>query len=69
LESSVSEHRHILDCIKLKDVSGARETVRLHVQNARDNIIRTLQNEDFDRQRPAAGSPCQTVPAVFLGPV
>ncbi len=69
LESSVSEHRRILDCIKLKDVSGARETVRLHVQNARDNIIRTLQNEDFDRQRPAAGSPGQTVPAVFLGPI
>lgn len=56
MESSVNEHRRILDCIRMQDIAGARETVRRHVQSARDNIIRTLQNEDFDHQRLPAGT-------------
>jgi len=49
LQSSVAEHLRILDCIKKKDIPGAREAIRIHVQDARDNIIRTLQEEDLPR--------------------
>lgn len=49
LQTSVAEHRQIIDRIKSKDVSGAREAMRNHIQNARNHIIRALSDE----QRPA----------------
>ncbi len=47
LQSSVEEHRRILDRIKNKDIQGSREAVRHHIQNARDHIIRCLSSDEI----------------------
>lgn len=50
LESSAEEHRHIIDRIKRKDVHGSRDAMRVHVQNARNHVIRIVGDEqDLDR--------------------
>lgn len=45
LESSVEEHRQIMERIKRKDVNGSRDAVRNHIQNARNYIIQSLNDE------------------------
>lgn len=45
LESSVEEHRQIIERIKGKDINGSRMAVRNHIQNARDHIIQSLNEE------------------------
>jgi DNA-binding GntR family transcriptional regulator len=51
LQSSVTEHRRIIDRIKRKDIAGSREAVRSHVQNARDSIISSLDDDEEIRSR------------------
>lgn len=46
LQSSVAEHHQIIDRIKRKDVTGARDAMHNHIQNARNQIIRTLDLEE-----------------------
>jgi DNA-binding GntR family transcriptional regulator len=45
LRSSAEEHRQIIDRISRKDINGAREAMRNHVQNARNHIIQALSDE------------------------
>ena len=45
LQSSVEEHRQIIDRIKRKDINGSREAMRNHIQNARNDIIQALSDE------------------------
>lgn len=45
LQSSVEEHRQIIDRIKRKDINGSREAMRNHIQNARNHIIQSLSDE------------------------
>ena len=45
LQSSVEEHRQIIDRIRKKDINGAREAMRTHIQNARNHIIQALSDE------------------------
>ena len=51
LQTSVEEHRHIIDRIRNKDVHGAREAIHFHIQNARDHIIHCLSNNNLQRQQ------------------
>ena len=44
LQTSVDEHRRIIEKIKNKDVQGSKEAIRHHVQNARDYIIHCMSN-------------------------
>lgn len=46
LQSSVDEHSQIIDRIKRKDVTGSRNAMHNHIQNARNYIIRTLDIEE-----------------------
>ena len=46
LQSSVEEHRQIIDRIKRKDISGSRDAMHNHIQNARNHIIGTLDMEE-----------------------
>lgn len=46
LQSSVEEHRLIIDRIRNKDIQGCREAVHNHIQSARDNIIHCLSNNN-----------------------
>jgi DNA-binding GntR family transcriptional regulator len=50
LQSSVEEHRQIIDRIKRKDINGSREAMRNHVQNARNHIIQALSDPQFPGQ-------------------
>lgn len=47
LESSVEEHRQIIDKIKRKDINGCRTAMRNHIQNARNHIIQSLNDEQI----------------------
>ena len=42
LQSSVDEHRQIIDRIKRRDIPGSRDAMHNHIQNARNHIIGTL---------------------------
>ena len=44
LQTSVAEHRNIIDRIRNKDIHGAREAIHFHIQSARDNIIHCMNN-------------------------
>lgn len=46
LQHSVEEHHQIIDRIKRKDVTGSRDAMHNHIQNARNQIIRTLDIEE-----------------------
>jgi DNA-binding GntR family transcriptional regulator len=48
LQSSVDEHRQILDRIKRKDITGSRDAMHNHIHNARNHIIRTMDIEESD---------------------
>lgn len=50
LDSSVEEHRAVLDKIKRKDTNGARDAMRIHVQNARNHVIRIVSDEQAPEQ-------------------
>jgi DNA-binding GntR family transcriptional regulator len=45
LDRSVEEHRAIIEKIKRKDTNGSRDTMRIHVQNARNHIIQAVSDE------------------------
>jgi DNA-binding GntR family transcriptional regulator len=51
LQTSVAEHRQIIDRIRNKDMQGGREAIHLHIQNARDHIIHCLSNNHDQRRR------------------
>jgi len=51
LQSSADEHRQIIDRIKRKDISGSRDAMHNHIQNARNHIIRTMDIEAEDGNR------------------
>lgn len=51
LQSSVEEHRLIIDRIRNKDIQGCREAVHNHIQCARDNIIHCLSNNNNNYQQ------------------
>ena len=51
LQTSVAEHRQIIDRIRNKDIHGAREAIHFHIQNARDHIIHCLSNNNVQRQQ------------------
>lgn len=46
MKASAMEHRRLLDRMKKKDVLGAIEVIRNHIQNARDQVIRCLTEEE-----------------------
>jgi len=46
LQSSVEEHLQIIERIRNKDIQGCREAVHNHIQNARDNIIHCMSNNN-----------------------
>ena len=50
LDSSAEEHRSIVEKIKRKDANGSRDAMRIHVQNARNHIIRVLSDEQAPDQ-------------------
>ncbi len=50
LDSSAEEHRAIVDKIKRKDTNGSRDAMRIHVQNARNHIIRIVSEEPATQQ-------------------
>ena len=50
LQSSVEEHRRIIETIRNKDIQGSREAIHQHVQNARDHIIHCLSSDPVYRQ-------------------
>jgi DNA-binding GntR family transcriptional regulator len=58
LRSSVAEHRQIIDRLKRKDIHGCREAMRMHIQNARNHIMRSLSDEPAPEAstRAAAGN-------------
>jgi len=45
LQSSVDEHRQLIDRIRRKDVNGSRDAIRNHIHNARNHIIQSLSDE------------------------
>lgn len=45
LQSSVDEHRQIIDRIKRKDITGSRDAMHNHIRNARNHIIGALDYE------------------------
>ncbi|MDH4109931.1 MAG: GntR family transcriptional regulator [Gammaproteobacteria bacterium] len=45
LESSVDEHRQLIDRIRRKDINGSRDAIRNHIHNARNHIIQSLSDE------------------------
>lgn len=51
LQLAVDEHRQILDRISRKDIPGARDAIRMHVQHGRDYVIRCLDDESSSRAR------------------
>jgi len=46
MQSSVDEHRQIIDRIKRKDITGSRNAMHNHIQNARNHIIKTMDLEE-----------------------
>jgi DNA-binding GntR family transcriptional regulator len=52
LQTAADEHRHIIDRIRRKDINGAREAMRNHVQNARNHIIQALSDEPLPGRMP-----------------
>lgn len=50
LERAADEHRNIFDRIKRKDTNGARDATRIHVQNARNQIIQIVSDEQTPKQ-------------------
>ncbi len=46
IEMSEGEHRQLLKRIKNKDIQRGVETIRAHVRNARDHIIRSISSEE-----------------------
>lgn len=53
LESSVEEHRQIIEKIKRKDINGCRIAMHNHIQNARNHIIQSLNDEPILEQAAA----------------
>lgn len=45
LQSSVDEHRQLIDRIRRKDINGSRDVIRNHIHNARNHVIRSLSDE------------------------
>jgi DNA-binding GntR family transcriptional regulator len=52
LQSSVDEHRQLIDRIRRKDINGSRDAIRNHVHNARNHIIQILSDEAAPDRRP-----------------
>ncbi|MEE8344368.1 MAG: GntR family transcriptional regulator [Woeseiaceae bacterium] len=50
LDSSVEEHRQIIDRIRKKDINGSRDAMRIHVQNARNHVIQIVGDEQDLKQ-------------------
>ncbi len=46
LETSVAEHKELIKKIKKKDIMGGIEVIRAHIQNARDQIVRSLSSDE-----------------------
>jgi DNA-binding GntR family transcriptional regulator len=46
MPSAVQEHRHLVERMKKKDVSGSIEIIRSHVYNARTGIIAGISKEE-----------------------
>jgi len=44
-QSSVEEHRHIIDLMRNKDIDGSRDAIRGHVHSARNHIMQSLCDE------------------------
>jgi DNA-binding GntR family transcriptional regulator len=45
---SVEEHSRLVEKMKKKDVIGSIETMRNHVQSARDHVLRCLSDDGSD---------------------
>jgi DNA-binding GntR family transcriptional regulator len=48
MEISAKDHLRLVERIRKKDILGAGEVVRSHIQGARDNVIRCLSEEGED---------------------
>ena len=48
MEISARDHRRIVESIKKKDILGAIEIMRSHIQGARNHVIKCLSEEGED---------------------
>ena len=48
MEISANDHARLVERIRKKDILGAVEVVRAHIQGARDQVIRCLSEEGED---------------------
>lgn len=54
LESSVAEHRQLIDRMRRKDINGSRDAIRNHIHNARNHIIQSLSDEPAPDRPPGS---------------
>lgn len=45
LANTTEEHRILVDCIAARDVEGAQEAARIHIENAQQTLMKSLSND------------------------
>lgn len=45
LANTTEEHRILVDCITARDVEGAQEAARIHIENAQQTLMKSLSND------------------------
>lgn len=50
MHTAAVEHRRLFDKMKTKDSLGAVELIRLHIQNARDNVVACLSENELKNE-------------------
>lgn len=45
LAKTAEEHRVLVECIAARDVEGAQEAARVHIENAQQTLLKSLNNE------------------------
>jgi DNA-binding GntR family transcriptional regulator len=53
IESTLREHREIVECIKRRDGQGAQEAMTRHLRSACENAIRLMSLLGSKRERPS----------------
>lgn len=47
MNSTISEHQHILECLKSKDLSEASSAIKAHLSNAESEVLSFMDSKDF----------------------
>ena len=50
LQTAADEHGQIIERLRRKDINGARDAMRNHIQNARNHIIQALSDEQYPEE-------------------